>query len=81
VKDTLAGLGQDVDYLQTEQAVEVGVLLGAMHLAFGDDKPALEAFKRVLERKPNHLLSPYYYSPKVIAVWKEAGGGLAGEAP
>lgn len=81
VKDTLAGLGQDVDYLQTEQAVEVGVMLGAMHLAFGDDKPALEAFKRVLERKPNHVLSPYYYSPKVIAVWKEAGGGVAGEAP
>ena len=81
VKDTLAGLGQDVDYLQTEQAVEVGVMLGAMHLAFGDDKPALEAFKRVLERKPGHLLSPYYYSPKVIAVWKEAGGGITGEAP
>ncbi len=81
VKDTLAGLGQDVDYLQTEQAVDVGVLLGAMHLAFGDDKPALEAFKRVLERKPNHLLSPYAYSPKVIATWKEAGGGVTGEAP
>lgn len=81
VKDTLAGLGQDADYLQTEQAVEVGVMLGAMHLAFGDDKPALEAFKRVLERKPNHLLSPYVYSPKVIAVWKEAGGEITGEAP
>ncbi|MGE3767310.1 MAG: LysM peptidoglycan-binding domain-containing protein [Kofleriaceae bacterium] len=81
VKDTLAGLGQDVDYLQTEQAVDVGVMLGAMHLAFGDDKPALEAFKRVLERKPTHVLSPYAYSPKVIAVWKEAGGGVTGEAP
>lgn len=81
VKDTLAGVGQDVDYLQTEQAVEVGVLLGAMHLAFGDEKPALEAFKRVLERKPSHLLSPYFYAPKVIAVWKEAGGGVSGEAP
>ncbi len=81
VKDTLAGVGQDVDYLQTEQAVEVGVMLGAMHLAFGDEKPALEAFKRVLERKPSHLLSPYFYAPKVIAVWKEAGGGVSGEAP
>lgn len=81
VKDTLAGLGQDVDYLPTGQAVEVGVMLGAMHLAFGDNKPALEAFKRVLERKPNHLLSPYFYSPKVIAVWKEAGGGVTGQAP
>ncbi|GEM_PF-1145605 len=81
VKDTLAGVGQDVDYLQTEQAVAVGVMLGAMHLAFGDEKPALEAFKRVLERKPAHVLSPYFYAPKVIAVWKEAGGGVSGEAP
>jgi LysM repeat protein len=81
VKDTLAGLAQDADYLQTEQAVEVGVMLGAMHLAFGEDKPALEAFKRVLERKPGHLLSPYVYSPKVISTWKEAGGSTTGEAP
>ena len=81
VKDTPAGVGQDVDYLQTEQAVAVGVMLGAMHLAFGDEKPALEAFKRVLERKPAHVLSPYFYAPKVIAVWKEAGGGVSGEAP
>jgi LysM repeat protein len=81
VKDTLAGIEQDVDYLQTSQAVEIGVLIGAMHLAFGDEKPALEAFKRVLERKPGHLLSPYYYAPKVIALWKEAGGAVSGEAP
>ncbi|MFN0252622.1 MAG: LysM peptidoglycan-binding domain-containing protein [Kofleriaceae bacterium] len=81
VKDTLAGLAQDADYLQTAQAVEVGVMLGAMHLAFGEDKPALEAFKRVLERMPNHMLSPYVHSPKVISTWKEAGGSTTGEAP
>ena len=48
-----------------------------MHVALGDTKPALEAFKRVLERKPTYQLSPYYFPPKIQAVWKEAGGTIA----
>jgi len=81
VKTTLAPLEPDVDFLDTAQAVEVGVLFGAMEVAFERTKEATDAFKRVLERKPGHALSPYYYSPKVLAVWKDAGGASAGEAP
>lgn len=78
VKSALAEVELDLDYLDTENAVAVGVLIGSMHLAYGDGKPALESFKRVLERKPTHLLSPYYYSPKILETWKEAGGAVEG---
>ena len=72
VRDTLAEVEPDVDFLETEQAVEVGVLIGAMHVAFDDRKPALEAFKRVLDRKRDHTLSPYLYPKKVLDVWEDA---------
>lgn len=79
VKAALSEIELDVDYLDTAEAVEVGVLLGAMHVAYGDTKPALEAFKRVRERKPAHQLDPYFYPPKILAVWKEADGKVVGE--
>lgn len=72
VRDTLAEVEPDVDFLETDQAVEVGVLIGAMHVAFDDRKPALEAFKRVLDRKRDHTLSPYLYPKKVLDVWAQA---------
>ena len=77
VKAALAEVELYLDYLDTAQAVEVGVLLGSLHVAFNDTKPALEAFKRVLERKSTHQLSAYQVSPKVLVVWKEAGGSVA----
>ncbi|MDB4963230.1 MAG: Peptidoglycan-binding lysin domain protein [Myxococcales bacterium] len=77
VKGALAEVELYLDYLDTAQAVDVGVLLGSLHVAFNDTKPALEAFKRVLERKSTHQLSAYQVSPKVLAVWKEAGGTVA----
>ncbi len=80
LKAALAEVELDIDYLDLAQAVDVGVLLGSLHVAFNDTKPAHEAFKRVLERKPTHQLTPYLHSPKVLAVWKEAGGTLAGES-
>lgn len=72
VKAALAEVELDIDFLDSAQAAEVGVLVGATHVAFGDTKPALEAFKRVLERKPTFQLSPYDYSPKIMAVWTQA---------
>jgi len=74
VKAALAEVELDIDYLDLSQAVEVGILLGSLHVAYNDPKPALEAFKRVVERKPTHQLAPYFHSPRVLAVWKEAGG-------
>ena len=72
VRDTLAEVEPDVDFLETEQAVDVGVLIGAMRVAFDDRKSALEAFKRVLDRKRDHTLSPYLYPKKVLDVWEDA---------
>ncbi len=77
-KAALAEVELDIDYLDTAQVLDVGVLLGALYVASSDTKPALEAFKRVLQRKPTHALSPYYFSPKILDVWKEAGGAIEG---
>jgi len=68
----------DLDYLDTPVAIEVGVLLGSAYVAFGDVDSALAIFKRVLERRPRHVLDRYVYSPKVRDVWKRAGGALEG---
>lgn len=77
VKAALSSVELDVDYLDTSQAIEVGLLLGSMHVAHGDREPALEAFKRILERRSSYQLDPYYFPPKIQAVWKEAGGVIA----
>ncbi len=77
LKAALSEVELDVDYLDTNQAIEVGLLLGSMHIAHGDTKPALEAFKRALERRSTFQLNPYYFPPKIQAVWKEAGGTVA----
>ncbi len=77
VKAALSSVELDVDYLDTSQAIEVGLLLGSMHVAHGDHDPALEAFKRILERRSSYQLDPYYFPPKIQAVWKEAGGVIA----
>ncbi|MDX2092818.1 MAG: LysM peptidoglycan-binding domain-containing protein [Kofleriaceae bacterium] len=74
VKDALAEVESELDYLDEKQAADAGVLLGATHVAYNDTKLALVAFKRVLQRRPMHSLGAYYFSPKVLAVWKEAGG-------
>lgn len=78
VRAALSEIELDLEYLDTQQVIELGVLLGAMHVAQDDTKPALEAFKRVLARKPTLALSPYYFPPKVLAVWKQAGGAVDG---
>jgi LysM domain len=77
VKAALSSVELDVDYLDTAQAVEVGLLLGSMHVAHGDKEPAMEAFKRILERRSSYQMDPYYFPPKIQAVWKEAGGTIA----
>lgn len=78
VKEALAEVEAELDYLDAQQATDAGVLLGATHVATNDTKLALVAFKRVLERRPTHQLGAYHYSPKVLAVWKEAGGTVEG---
>jgi LysM repeat protein len=77
VKAALEAVAPNVDYLDTAQVVEVCLLLGKAHLAFGETTKAVEAFKRVLARKPSHMVSAYSESPKVIEAWKTAGGRVA----
>lgn len=77
VKTTLEPLAERVDYLETQEAIEIGLLLGKAQLAFDQPQEAIASFTRVLDRKPTHTLSAYSDSPKVIEAWKKAGGQLA----
>ncbi len=72
VKRTLAEL--DVDSLNADVAAESAFLLGAAYIAFGDEDSALVQFKKVLERKPDYRVHARDVSPKITAVWEEAGG-------
>lgn len=67
----------DTAYLDVEDAVEINVLLGRTYVAFDDNETALARFKKALERAPGHQLDPYEYSPKVRAIWQNAGGAIA----
>jgi len=75
VKRALAPL--ETEYLDATLAADVGALLGAAYVAFGDADSALATFRKVLERNEGHQLSAYDYSPKVRAVWERAGGTIA----
>lgn len=66
----------DMDYLDTDLAVEVGVLLGSTYVAFDDTDSALAKFRQVLERNPDHTLGTYQVSPKIREVWVQAGGAV-----
>lgn len=74
VKRLLADI--DTDYLDAPLAVAVGVLLGSAYVAFDDEDSAKAAFKKAIERKDDYQLPTYHYSPKIIEVWKQAGGSV-----
>ncbi|HEX3760669.1 MAG TPA: LysM peptidoglycan-binding domain-containing protein [Kofleriaceae bacterium] len=76
VKDGLSRLEPDLDYLDTDDAVELAVMLGAAHVAFDETEPALACFKRALDRQAQHVLRRYDHAPKVLAVWQKAGGPI-----
>lgn len=69
----------DTDYLDTEQAIDVGLLLGSTYVAFDDVDSALATFSKILERFPGHEVSSFDVSPKIREVWKRAGGRVADE--
>jgi len=74
VKGTLSPFASKLDFLDTQVAVEIGLLLGRAHVAFGETDRAVKSFAMVRERKPVQTLSAYAESPKVIEAWKQAGG-------
>jgi LysM repeat protein len=81
VKAALAQVEPDLGYLDSAEAVEVGVMLGAAHLAYDDVDLAIASFKRALDRQPNHALGRYQYSPKILDAWQKAGGPIAPAGP
>lgn len=66
--------GIDADYLDTAEAVDVGLLRGLAQAAEGKTELALESFKEVRARKESHVLHKFDYSPKILALWEQAGG-------
>jgi hypothetical protein len=66
----------DLDYLDVQRAIDVGLLLGKAFVAVHLDSSAVQAFQKVLRRKPDHALAAFAESPKVRALWKQAGGKL-----
>lgn len=76
VRDGLSRLEPDLDYLDTDDAVELAILLGAAHVAFDETEPALTCFRRALDRQAQHVLRRYDHAPKVLAVWQKAGGPI-----
>jgi LysM repeat protein len=80
VKDALADIAIDLDYLDATTAAEVGLLFGCAQVAFQDGATTGKAtFAKVLERRPGLALHRFHYSPKILAVWKEAGGAIDGD--
>jgi LysM repeat protein len=77
VKEALAPLADKTDFLDTDTAVDVDLLLGKAHVAFDDTPLAVAAFARVLARKPRFELSPYHDSPKVLEAWQKAVSQLS----
>lgn len=83
VKSLLSELlvGDSYAYLDSELVVEIGILLGAAHIAFDEMDLALTHFRAVRKRAPGHALSAFEYSPKVCDVWRKAGGRVDDSPP
>ena len=66
--------GVDIDYLDTAEAVDVALLRGLAAAAEGKKDLALENFREARARKETHVLRKFDYSPKILALWTQAGG-------
>jgi LysM repeat protein len=64
----------DPDYLDTAEAVDLGMLRGLAHAADGKLELAKEDFKAVRARNEAHVLRRFDYSPKIVELWEEVGG-------
>ncbi|HEY1546742.1 MAG TPA: LysM peptidoglycan-binding domain-containing protein [Kofleriaceae bacterium] len=76
VRALLGPSKKQFDYLDNATAVDVGVLLGKADVAFDDKDGATELFHDVLARSSGTTLSAYSESPKVLEVWRAAGGSV-----
>jgi LysM repeat protein len=76
VRTALAPVAKRLDYLDTATLIDIGVLLGKADVAFEDKDAAVALFQQVRARSPDHALSAYAESPKVLEVWRAAGGAV-----
>jgi LysM repeat protein len=76
VRDVLAPIAKQYDYLDAPHAIEVGLLLGKTDVAFDDKDAAVALFQQVLLRAPQETMSAYAESPKIIDAWHAAGGAV-----
>lgn len=67
-------LNIEVEFVDVKYAADVQLLLGLAHTAEGKTDLALEDFKKVLARRPDHVLRRFDYSPKILEIWEKAGG-------
>lgn len=69
-------VGIDLDFLDTELAVEVELLRGLTHAAENKKEVAIAEFKSLLERKPDYVLRAFDHSSKILDLWELAGGKI-----
>lgn len=74
VRDVLAPFADELEYLNANTAVAIGMLLGKAHIAFDGVDDAVKVFKQIHERKSAYKVHMYDESPKVVEAWKQAGG-------
>jgi LysM repeat protein len=67
-----------IDYLDNATAIDVALAIGCTHVAHDNVPLATAAFKKVLDRK-HVLLDRFRYSPRILDVWRSAGGKVDGE--
>lgn len=79
VKSALEPFADKLDMLDANTAVDLGMLLGRAHVAFGETTAAVTVFEQVWARRPSLVLHPYRESPKVLEAWRKAGGHAEGE--
>ncbi len=67
-----------IDYLDTAPAIDVSLAIAVTHVANGDLPLATAAFKKVIDRK-HTTLDAFRFSPRILEVWRAAGGKVDGE--
>jgi LysM repeat protein len=76
VRTVLEPFADQLEYLSSASTVDIGMLLGKAHIAFGNFDGAVKAFHQIHERKSSFKIHAYDESPKVIDAWKQAGGDV-----
>jgi LysM repeat protein len=64
----------ELAYASDKHAADVHLLLGLVHATEGKTDLAVENFNKSLRHKPDRVLRKFEYSPKILQVWKKAGG-------